>query len=332
MENIIVTGGLGFIGLNLLSYLTNKKKYFVHNIDNFSLGHTYFDDFLTKDQKLLIKNHKIDINQSDKVKKILEDYNINKIFHLAAESHVDRSISGPIEFYNSNVMGTLNLVETCRNFIIEKKILGFKFVHVSTDEVFGDLTKDDEPFNEKTPYNPSSPYSASKAASDFIIKSWFRTFQFPGIITNCSNNFGPCQNLEKFIPMSITKLLKKEKMGIYGNGQNIRDWLFVQDHVEALYLIMMNGNIGETYCIGGNTELTNIDLFKEIYLIIKNELNLNVLPYKDSFSFISDRLGHDFRYSINTKKIENKFGIKFKTNLKKSLNETVEFYIQNNLS
>ena len=329
MEQIIVTGGLGFIGLNLLSYLTSKKKYFIHNIDNFSLGHTYFETFLTNDQKKLVKNYTLDINDKTQVKNILENNFIKKVYNLAAESHVDRSITGPIQFYKSNVMGTLNLVEVCRDFINKNNLKDFKFLHVSTDEVFGDLTTEDEPFNEETPYNPSSPYSASKAASDFIIKSWFRTYNFPGIITNCSNNFGPCQNVEKFVPMAITKLLKNEQMGIYGDGQNIRDWLFVEDHVEAIYLIMNQGNLGDTYCIGGNNELTNIVLFRKIYNILKNNLNRNFQSYENSFRFITDRLGHDFRYSINTSKIENKFNVKFETKLDESLLKTIKFYLNN---
>ena len=331
MENIIVTGGLGFIGLNLLSYLTKKKKYFIHNIDNFSLGHTYFDEFLSSDQKKLIKNYKLDINDKIEIKNILEKYHVKKFFHLAAESHVDRSITGPVEFYRSNVMGTLNLVETCREYINQKKILNFKFLHVSTDEVYGDLTSDEESFTEETAYKPSSPYSASKAASDFIIKSWFRTYNFPGIITNCSNNFGPCQNLEKFIPMSISKLLKKERMGIYGNGLNVRDWLYVEDHVKSLYLIINQGKIGESYCIGGNSEYANIDLFKKIHFVMKSDLDLEILPFNESYNFIDDRLGHDFRYSISTKKMEDAFGVSYKTNINDDLKKTINFYMRNSL-
>ena len=223
---------------------------------------------------------------------------------MAAESHVDRSISGPLNFFKSNVMGTLNLVENCRNYIEKNNIKNFRFLHVSTDEVFGDLNLDDAAFNETTPYNPSSPYSASKAASDFILKSWFRTYKFPGIITNCSNNFGPCQNIEKFMPLSIMKLLKNEKMGIYGNGKNIRDWIYVEDHVETLDVIMENGKIGESYCIGGDNELSNIRLFKKLYDLMKFEMKLNLLPFENSFEYIEDRKGHDFRYSLSSDKIK----------------------------
>ena len=223
---------------------------------------------------------------------------------MAAESHVDRSISGPLNFFKSNVMGTLNLVENCRNYIEKNNIKNFRFLHVSTDEVFGDLNLDDAAFNETTPYNPSSPYSASKAASDFILKSWFRTYKFPGIITNCSNNFGPCQNIEKFMPLSIMKLLKNEKMGIYGNGKNIRDWIYVEDHVETLDVIMENGKIGESYCIGGDNELSNIRLFQKLYDLMKFEMKLNLLPFENSFEYIEDRKGHDFRYSLSSDKIK----------------------------
>ena len=327
MENIIVTGGLGFIGVNLLSYLSNKKKYFIHNIDNFSLKHTYFDSYLSERQKSLIKTYQININNAEEIRNILIQNKIKKIFHLAAESHVDRSILGPKNFFDSNVMGTLNLVEECRHYINKHKINDFKFLHVSTDEVFGDLTINDDPFHENSPYNPSSPYSASKAASDFIIKSWFRTYNFPGIITNCSNNFGPCQNLEKFIPLSIHKLLNKKIMGIYGNGSNIRDWLYVLDHVKTLYKIINDGNTGEVYCIGGNNEFSNLDIFKNLHLIISKEMKLKILNLDKSFNFIEDRLGHDFRYAINSKKIETKFNIKIKTDMDSYLKKTIEFYL-----
>ena len=327
MENILVTGGFGFIGLNLISFLTKNKKYFIHNIDNLSLGHTYFEQFLTKNQKNLVKNYKEDINNFSLINELLQTQNITKVFHLAAESHVDRSIIGPSIFFKSNVMGTLNLVECCKNYIEKNKIDNFKFLHVSTDEVFGDLKIKDESFNESTPYNPSSPYSASKAASDFIIKSWFRTFNFPGIITNCSNNFGPCQNLEKFIPLSIKKIFTNKKMGIYGTGENIRDWLYVEDHVETLYKIMGHGKIGETYCIGGNKEISNFKLFKKIHKIIKENMQIKVLPFEQSFMFINDRLGHDFRYSINTKKISKDLDINLFTDIDKTLYSTIKFYL-----
>ena len=330
MENIIVTGGFGFIGLNLMSFLTNKKKYVIHNIDNYSLGHSYYDTFLSKDQKNLINNYKVDINNNEIIKNILETKNIKKVFHLAAESHVDRSISGPINFFKSNVMGTLNLVENCRNYIEKNNIKNFKFLHVSTDEVFGDLTLDEAAFNEKTPYNPSSPYSASKAASDFILKSWFRTYKFPGIISNCSNNFGPCQNIEKFMPLSIMKLLNNEKMGIYGSGENIRDWIYVEDHVETLDVIMENGKFGESYCIGGDNELSNIRLFQKLYDLMKFEMNLNVLPFENSFEYIEDRKGHDFRYSLSSDKIKKEFGLKFNKDIDTNIKKTIQFYLSQN--
>ena len=330
MENIIVTGGFGFIGLNLMSFLTNKKKYFIHNVDNLSLGHSYYDSFLSKEQKKLIKNYKEDINNNEVIKNILETKRIKKVFHLAAESHVDRSISGPINFFKSNVMGTLNLVENCRTYIEKNKIKNFKFLHVSTDEVFGDLTFEEKAFSEITPYNPSSPYSASKAASDFILKSWFRTYKFPGIITNCSNNFGPCQNIEKFMPLAIMKLINNEKMGIYGNGENIRDWIYVEDHVETLDAIMENGKFGESYCIGGDNELSNINLFRKLHNLMKFKMNLNVSSFENSFEYIEDRKGHDFRYSICSDKIKKKFGLMFNNDIDANIKKTIKFYLSQN--
>ena len=328
MEQVLVTGGLGFIGLNLISKLTSEGQYFVHNIDNFSLGHTYFDSFLSKDQKDRVENYRADINERNVVKKILNDHGIRKVFHLAAESHVDRSITGPTAFFQSNVMGTLALLESCREYIEAQKIDHFRFLHVSTDEVFGDLGPDDEPFNEETPYNPSSPYSASKASSDFIIKSWVRTYGFPGVITNCSNNFGPCQNKEKFIPTILDKLHNREKVPVYGNGQNIRDWLFVEDHVSMLLAIVENFQVGESFCLGGEKELSNLDL---IEAILKNmQKNGDISPNSNihnHITYITDRPGHDQRYAIDPSKYKKQHrGNTVTTDFHHALDITISYY------
>lgn len=328
MEHVIVTGGLGFIGLNLISKLTSEGQYFVHNIDNFSLGHTYFDSFLSKDQKDRVKNYRADINEREVVKKILSDNNIKKVFHLAAESHVDRSITGPTAFFQSNVMGTLALVECCREYIDTHKIDDFRFLHVSTDEVFGDLGPDDEPFNEETPYNPSSPYSSSKASSDFIVKSWARTYGFPAIITNCSNNFGPCQNEEKFIPTILRSLLSGQKIPVYGKGQNIRDWLFVGDHVSMLLALIENFQIGESFCLGGSNEKSNIHLIEVIFDML--QANGDISPKHEiskHLTYVKDRPGHDFRYAINLDKLKSLPSIRYQhTNFADALLTTIQFY------
>ena len=328
MEHVIVTGGLGFIGLNLISKLTSEGQYFVHNIDNFSLGHTYFDSFLSKDQKDRVENYNVDINERDAVKKILDDHSIKKVFHLAAESHVDRSITGPTAFFHSNVMGTLALVESCREYIETHKINDFRFLHVSTDEVFGDLGPDDEPFNEETPYSPSSPYSASKASSDFIVKSWARTYGFPTIITNCSNNFGPCQNEEKFIPTILRSLLSGQKIPVYGKGDNVRDWLFVGQHVDVLTKLMQEwpSSHGQ-YCVGGGVEMSNLELIKSIWSLLNESGATKGQNWQDSIKFVADRKGHDFRYAINDRHLINTIGESSKVDFSEALAETIKFYI-----
>ena len=330
MEQVLVTGGLGFIGLNLISKLTSEGQYFVHNIDNFSLGHTYFDSFLSKDQKDRVKNYRADINERDVVKKILNDYSIRKVFHLAAESHVDRSITGPTAFFQSNVMGTLALVESCREYIDTQKISDFRFLHVSTDEVFGDLGPDDEPFNEETPYNPSSPYSSSKASSDFIVRSWARTYGFPAIITNCSNNFGPCQNEEKFIPTILRSLLSGQKIPVYGKGENVRDWLYVGNHVEILQKLIVEWPTAHSqYCVGGGTEISNLDLIRNIWNLLDERGILKSQNWQEDLEFVADRKGHDFRYAINDSKLSSALSRTAKTKFAFGLRTTVDFVIKN---
>ena len=329
MEQVLVTGGLGFIGLNLISKLTSEGQYFVHNIDNFSLGHTYFDSFLSKDQKDRVKNYRADINEREVVKKILNDNTIRKVFHLAAESHVDRSITGPTAFFQSNVMGTLSLVECCREYIDTHKIDDFRFLHVSTDEVFGDLGPNDEPFNEETPYNPSSPYSASKASSDCIVKSWARTYGFPAIITNCSNNFGPCQNEEKFIPPILRSLLSGQKVPVYGRGDNVRDWLYVENHVAVLEkLIVEWPSTYAQYCVGGGVEVSNLEMVRAVWSILSKHGRIDGKRWEDDVAFVIDRPGHDYRYAINHKRLSQALGNLPSIPFNKALEHTVKFYTQ----
>ena len=325
MENILVTGGLGFIGLHLLSKLSADGNIFIHNVDYNSLDENYFETFLSRDQKSRIKNYINNINEKEVIRHILQEYNIRKVYHLAAESHVDRSIEASKIFFESNVMGTLSLVECCRDYIEKNKITDFKFLHVSTDEVFGDLGPDDEPFNEETPYNPSSPYSVSKASSDMIIKAWWRTHNFPAIITNCSNNFGPCQNKEKFIPTIIIKILNGEKVPVYGDGKNIRDWLYVEDHINALISLQNSEIFQESFCIGGGNEIENLTLVQKICSLIGNILDTN-LPFNEQVNFTTDRKGHDRRYAINFSKLKN---LKFphaQKDFQLSIKKTIEFY------
>lgn len=328
MQHILVTGGLGFIGVSLLKHLSSNPHVFIHNIDNLSLGITHFDALVPLDRQARIRTYVDDINNQDLVSAILRDNNIHRVYHLAAESHVDRSISDPRAFYESNVMGTLSMVEACHNHIRQSGIKDFRFLHVSTDEVFGDLGPDEPRFSGSSSYNPSSPYSASKAASDFIITSSHRTFGFPGIVTNCSNNFGPGQNSEKLIPTIIYSLAKGRKIPIYGTGQNIRDWLFVDTHVAYLEAIMLAGNPGQSYLIGGDMELTNLDLMARIHKIFNYHRPDQAQAFEDIFEFVTDRKGHDRRYAIDTTRLKTHFPEVPKVDFDRALGTTVDFYLQ----
>jgi dTDP-glucose 4,6-dehydratase len=314
MKKVIVTGGLGFIGSNLINIL--KKKYFVINIDKV----TYASNFKNVDSK--IKNYKFykqDINNKIFINKILKKYNPTIIFNLAAETHVDRSIDGPKKFIESNILGVFNLLESIKNY--KKKI---RLIHISTDEVYGDIKKNHKS-KEEDRYNPSSPYSASKASGDLLIKSYIRTYKIPAIITNCCNNFGPNQYPEKLIPTIIYNIINGKPIPIYGKGKNIREWIYVEDHCNALIKIAEKGVIGENYNIGSGTILNNVQLAKKIILNFKKIIhNQNI---KNKIYFIKDRPGHDLRYCINSSKIKNKLKWKCKSSFDERLNETIIWYI-----
>ena len=315
MKTIIVTGGLGFIGSNLINILS-KKKYFIINIDKV----TYASN--SRNIKKNIKNYKFykqDINNQNFIKKILDKYSPSLIFNVAAETHVDRSIDGPKQFIDSNIYGVFNLLEAIRKF--KKKI---KLIHVSTDEVYGDIVKN-KSSKETDPYNPSSPYSASKASSDLLIKSYVRTYKIPAIITNCCNNYGPNQYPEKLIPTIIYKIINKKPIPIYGNGKNIREWIHVEDHCNALIKISEKGFLGENYNIGSGVELNNIDIVKKIVSSFK-EIDIN-LANKAKFVFVKDRPGHDLRYSLNSSKIKKNLKWKCKYNFNEGINKTIIWYI-----
>jgi dTDP-glucose 4,6-dehydratase len=315
MKTIIVTGGLGFIGSNLINILS-KKKYFIINIDKV----TYASN--SRNIKKNIKNYKFykqDINNQNFIKKILDKYSPSLIFNVAAETHVDRSIDGPKQFIDSNIYGVFNLLEAIRKF--KKKI---KLIHVSTDEVYGDIVKN-KSSKETDPYNPSSPYSASKASSDLLIKSYVRTYKIPAIITNCCNNYGPNQYPEKLIPTIIYKIINKKPIPIYGNGKNIREWIHVEDHCNALIKISEKGFLGENYNIGSGVELNNIDIVKKIVSSFK-EIDIN-LANKAKFVFVKDRPGHDLRYSLNSSKVKKNLKWKCKYNFNEGINKTIIWYI-----
>ena len=315
MKTIIITGGLGFIGSNLVNILS-KKKYFIINIDKI----TYASNLNNISEN--IKNYKFykqDINNQNFIKKILEKYNPSLIFNVAAETHVDRSIDSPRQFMDSNVYGVFNLLETIKKY--KKKI---KFIHVSTDEVYGDIKKNKKSI-ESDSYNPSSPYAASKASGDLLIKSYVRTYKIPAIITNCCNNYGPNQYPEKLIPTIIYKIINQKPIPIYGNGKNIREWIYVEDHCNALIEISEKGILGENYNIGSGIGLNNIEITKKIISCFK-EIDIN-LANKAKFIFVKDRPGHDLRYSLNSSKIKNNLKWDCKYKFDEGIKKTIFWYV-----
>ena len=326
---VIVTGGAGFIGTNLLIHLLKQGNYQVFCLDSLTYASNNFYKKLQNENPENFNFLKIDIASFEDVEHAIHKICPDRIMHLAAESHVDNSISRPDLFLKTNILGTFNLLESVRTYLSNEKKDNFLFHHISTDEVYGDLNFDDDPFVESSPYRPSSPYSASKASSDHLVRAWSRTYGMPSIITNCSNNFGPFQNKEKFIPQIILNLLRGKQVSIYGDGTNIRDWLYVKDHVEALEVCMRKGVSGETYNIGGNHEMQNIDLFNLISSEVAMILGKDEKQFKDLVSFVKDRPGHDKRYAINMEKIKNSLGWHPKYNFSSALKETIQWYIDN---
>tara|TARA_R110002110_G_scaffold16300_4_gene70926 strand:- start:2069 stop:3064 length:996 start_codon:yes stop_codon:yes gene_type:complete len=321
IKSIIVTGGAGFIGSHLIQHLLTKyPNYLIFNIDSL----TYASD-LDNCEKFNDKNNyqliKCDINNKNKLEDVFKKITPYGVFHLAAESHVDNSIANPNLFIETNVLGTLNLLNLSLKYSVKR------FLQVSTDEVYGSLSLNDEPSNEESPYKPRSPYSASKASSDHLVQSFFNTYGLNTVLTNCSNNFGPNQHNEKLIPTIIKSLVNKTNIPIYGDGENVRDWLYVKDHCEALDIVFHNGKSGEKYNIGGDNELTNMDLVKKICKLYDNMKNNN----KDStklIKFIKDRAGHDFRYSINHNKITSELGWLPGVSFDMPLLSTIKHYIK----
>jgi len=320
MKKVIVTGGLGFIGSNLIKILL-KKKYFVINIDKV----TYSSNFYNVKKFSKNKNYKffkVDINNEKKVLQILKKYKPNCIFNLAAETHVDRSIDGPESFMKSNILGVFNLLQAFKKYIEKnKKSL---LIHISTDEVYGDVLTGRS--KEDDPYKPSSPYAASKASSDHLVYSYIRTFKIPAIITNCSNNYGPRQHPEKLIPKLIYNIFNNKNLPIYGKGLNSREWIYVDDHCEALVKIFEKGKIGNFYNIGSNLNLNNIKISKLLIKIAKIKFNVgrNV-----KIKYVKDRPGHDIRYALNSNKLIKNLKWKPKTNIINGLRKTFDWYLKN---
>ena len=320
MKKILVTGGLGFIGSNLIKILL-KKKYYVVNLDKISYASNFYNTKEFQNSKKY-KFIKCDINDQKKIFSTLKKYKPSCIFNLAAETHVDRSIDGPRPFIKNNINRTFSILEAVRKYSKINKSL--KLIHISTDEVYGDVLKGRS--KETDSYKPSSPYAASKASSDHLVLSYVRTYGLNAIVTNCSNNYGPRQHPEKLIPKLIYNILHNNFLPIYGKGKNSREWIYVDDHCEALIKVFIKGKAGEFYNIGSNKNLNNIKVTKSLLSIAKNSFKINT---KAKIKFVKDRPGHDLRYAINSSKIKNKLKWKPKTNFKEGLYETFLWYMNN---
>lgn len=314
--NVLITGGLGFIGSNLFNFM--KEKYPSYNLVILD-SETYAADKNNINDSKIARVIKFSITDRERLFRLFEDYKFSHVIHLAAESHVDNSILNPMEFVNTNVVGTINLLDACVKYGIDL------FYHISTDEVFGHLGPTGE-FNEKTPYDPRSPYSASKASSDHFVRAYHHTYGLPIVISNCSNNFGPNQHEEKLIPTIIKNIIKQTPIPIYGNGTNVRDWLYVMDHVDAIDTIFHRGRIGETYCIGGGVQMSNIRLTHMICDKLDEILDYGVNS-RELIKFVEDRKGHDFRYAIDSTKMKTTLNWEPKTDFSQGLDETINYYL-----
>ena len=333
-KKILITGGAGFIGSAVIRHIINNSNHSVINIDNLTYAGN-LESLTSVENNQRYTFEKLDICNAIDVFKVFNTHQPDLVMHLAAESHVDRSIDVPAKFIQTNIIGTYVLLEATREYLlgfdVEKK-KNFRFHHVSTDEVYGDLKTPGSLFTEETSYSPSSPYSATKASSDHLVRAWQRTFKLPTLITNCSNNYGPYQFPEKLIPLIILKALKGENLPIYGNGKQIRDWLYVDDHAVALLHVALNGVIGETYNIGGHNELQNIDVVKTICGILDelspSKLN-DIKKYEELITYVEDRAGHDVRYAIDATKIANELSWKPHETFTTGIKKTVKWYLKN---
>lgn len=326
---ILVTGGAGFIGSALIRYLVSETNAKVLNLDKLTYAGN-LSSLKTIDNSPNYQFIHETICNFDAIQSIINEFQPDYIFHLAAESHVDRSINGAREFIDTNIVGTFNMLEAAKTYwnnLDGEKRDNFRFLHVSTDEVYGSLC-DTGLFTETTPYSPSSPYSASKAASDHLAKAWFHTYKFPVIVSNCSNNYGPYHFPEKLIPLNILNAMECKPITVYGKGENIRDWLYVEDHARALYTIISKGRLGETYNVGGKNERTNIEVINRICEIM-DKLRPQNAPHSKLITFVTDRPGHDLRYAIDATKLETELGWQARESFESGIEKTVRWYLEN---
>ena len=329
---VLVTGGAGFIGSAVIRHIIKNTQYEVLNIDKLTYAGN-LESLREIDQHSSYQFKQIDICDTEQITAAIDAFQPNAIMHLAAESHVDRSIDGPAAFIQTNIVGTYTLLEAARKYWMSLDVeaqQNFRFHHISTDEVYGDLEGTTDLFTETTSYAPSSPYSASKASSDHLVRAWHRTYGLPVIVTNCSNNYGPYHFPEKLIPLVILNALDAKPLPVYGNGQQIRDWLFVEDHARALYKVVTEGVVGETYNVGGHNEKQNIEVVKTICKIL-DELKpqANGQTYESLITFVKDRPGHDLRYAIDATKIQNELGWTPTETFETGIRKTVEWYLNN---
>ena len=329
----LITGGLGFIGSNLIRFLLKDNNHEILNLDKITYASNINSNKYFSSNKLY-SFKKGDISNKDLLISLLDDFQPDFIMNLAAESHVDRSINEPDTFINTNILGTFNLLSTAKEYwknLKGEKKGRFRFHHISTDEVYGSI-EDAKLFTESSPYNPSSPYAASKASSDHLVRAWYKTYELPILISNCSNNYGPYQHPEKLIPLMILNALNNKDLPIYGDGLQVRDWLYVEDHVKALYQIILNGKVGETYNIGGNNQIKNIEIVKIICDYLDNQFKFeNKISgsHKNLIKFVEDRPGHDICYGINASKIMKELNWEPKITFEIGIKKTIQWYLSN---
>jgi dTDP-glucose 4,6-dehydratase len=328
---ILVTGGAGFIGSAVIRHIIRHTTDSVVNVDKLTYAGN-LDSLVDVSDSDRYTFEQVDICDRAGLDRVFQQYQPDAVMHLAAESHVDRSIDGPAAFIETNIVGTYRLLEAARAYwqgLDQKRKISFRFHHISTDEVYGDLEDPDTLFTEQTPYAPSSPYSASKAGSDHLVRAWLRTYGLPTLITNCSNNYGPYHFPEKLIPLMILNALEGKPLPVYGKGNQVRDWLYVDDHARALYKVVTEGAVGETYNIGGHNEKQNIEVVRTICTLLNEMAPSPFSPYESLITYVKDRPGHDLRYAIDASKIQRELGWQPDETFESGIRKTVQWYLDN---